>query len=254
MNRALTSISFSPGGTTAQVADQIAKQISSSVHKIDLMEKTAVSEKQFTQEDIVIVSVPVFAGRIPEASAHMLRKLKGDQTPAIAAVVYGNRAYEDALLELTELLKEQGFLITGAAAVIARHSIFPKVAQNRPDSSDIAKISEFAKNCKAAIETNTINPVTVPGKTPYRESGSIGLFPKGNSKCDGCKACVAVCPVNAIPEGNPRDTDQEKCITCTACIYACPRGARKFRGFKYQLGARAFKKKCAAYLEPEFFV
>lgn len=121
-------IHFSPTQTTAAVVGRIASAFDSS-EQISLMRDIdpAVCEKT----DTVIVGMPVFAGRIPATAKQRLMKIKGNQTPAIAVVVYGNRAYEDALLELKDTLEQNGFVIAAAGAFIARHSLFPAAAAGR---------------------------------------------------------------------------------------------------------------------------
>ena len=254
MNQTVTNIFFSPSGTTSTSANLIATNISNNIQNINLLKNKITEEQQFTSNDIVIVSMPVFAGRIPAICADMLKNLKGNNTPAIAVVVYGNRAYEDALLELTNILTENGFIIAGAAALVAQHSIFTKVAHGRPDASDIEKIKNFATQCAAAIKTKTFPALSVPGNSPYRAPSSIPLSISVGSNCNECGACVRICPVGAIPAENPQSTDSDKCINCTACISACPKHVRKYGGIKYFLGSKAFSKKCAARCEPEFFI
>ena len=255
MNRTTTMIHFSPSGTTARTANLIAANISDSVQSIDLLKDKPKMEKHFSSNDIVVVAMPVFAGRLPGICADMLGMLKGDRTPAIAAVVYGNRAYEDALLELTDILKENGFIVVGAGAMVAQHSIFPNVAKGRPDESDIEMIRGFAARCAAVIESSKTGSLPVPGNRPYRETGGgLPIAVSAGSSCNACGACGKICPVGAIPVDELRKTDKEKCINCTACISICPQKARKYRGMKYWLGGKAFGKKCSTRLEPEFYV
>ncbi|MGL6201655.1 MAG: 4Fe-4S binding protein [Lachnospiraceae bacterium] len=250
----VTSIYFSPGGTTAVIAKQIVSNISDNIQTLNLLTENMKEEIYFTPSDILIVTMPVFAGRIPGVCVELLKKLRGVTTPAIAAVVYGNRAYEDALLELTDTLIENGFIIAGAGAFIARHSIFPKVAKNRPDNADLDKINEFSLRCAAEIEHGVTESVSVPGNKPYRTAGSaLPFFPSASSRCNSCGTCVKLCPVNAIPAANPRKTDEKKCVNCTTCIYVCPHSARKYRGIKYLLGSKSFAKKYRLRLEPEYF-
>lgn len=41
--------------------------------------------------------------------------------------------------------------------------------------------------------------------------------------CNGCKACVDVCPVEAITMQNEKAiVDAEKCTDCEACVSECP--------------------------------
>ena len=84
--------------------------------------------KEFGAADVVIVGMPVFAGRIPKTASTRLSKITGDNTKAIAVVNYGNAHVTDALLELVDLLKENKFDVIAAASTISHHSIFDGVA------------------------------------------------------------------------------------------------------------------------------
>ena len=149
----VTKIYFSPSGTTKKVVNQIAGNFADKNEEIyDLL--TFNSSKEFKPDDIAIVGMPVFAGRIPKTGRDRLSKLKGDNTPAIAVVNYGNAHVTDALLELVELLKENNFNVVAAGTTISHHSIFDGVAVGRPDASDIEKINEFAEKCIEKIDAN----------------------------------------------------------------------------------------------------
>lgn len=253
MNNTVTNIYFSPRGTTAKVAGLIASNIADRVETINLLTEKNIEEKFFAPSDTVIVAMPVFAGRIPNICVDMLKKFKGDNTPAIAAVVYGNRDYDDALIELTDILQENGFVVAGAGAFIARHSVLQDVAIDRPDSSDAEKIKSFAERCAGIIESGATGAISVPGKRPYLEFGPLPISPSVSSKCNECGACSKICPTGAIPRDNPHKTDKKKCINCTACIQICPQKARKYGGMIFFIGSRIIKKKCVVRLEPEFF-
>lgn len=254
LSRKVTSIFFSPGGTTKQIAGQISSAISNSVESIDLLNSVPALERVFSSDDLLVVSMPVFSGRIPTVCADMLHKIQGNSTPAIAVTVYGNRAYEDALLELSTILNTNGFCVIGGCTAVARHSIFPKVAQNRPDGFDEKQFAAFASAVTHKLVEGNLKPPSIPGNSPYREAGSLPLNPTGSRKCTHCGICVQTCPVKAIPENAPRQTQANLCINCTACIYACPQKARSYKGLKYRLAAKAFGKKCSQRKEPSFFI
>lgn len=210
-------------------------------------------------ECLTTVCVPVYSGRIPEAAASMLRCLKGDGAPLIAVAVYGNRDYDDALLELTDLMSEQGFWVTGAAAALAEHSIFPEVAAGRPDGQDEERLRGFAQNClqnlqeKRAFGENCKFEPTIKGNRPYRESASVPVKPRVKGGCNSCGICAGLCPVQAIDRTDCRKFDKKKCISCGACIKNCPRHMRHYGGLIYSIGAAGFKKKFSVRKEPEFF-
>lgn len=253
MNRPATAIFFSPRGSTAKIARFIADRLSPSIRTIDLLRDPLEEPLSFSSEEAVVVAMPVYVGRIPTVCPPLLAKLQGNNTPAIAVTAYGNRHYDDALLELTDLLKERGFVVAGAAALPARHSIFQSIAAGRPDEADWAKLEAFATKWAAAIEGGAAGGTEIPGRDPYRPHHGLPIKISVNSKCHRCGACATVCPADAIPAEHPHTTDHENCIRCTACIAVCPQGARAFRGFKFWMGERVFKKKCALRREPEFF-
>lgn len=250
-----TQIYFSPSGTTEKVARCFTGAIEQNADAIDLLRKPLRETRAFGDSDLAVVAVPVFSGRIPRFCQEMLENLKGDGTPAVALAVYGNRDYDDALLELYNLLSERGFVVIGAAAFLAQHSLFTNVAQNRPDASDTAKIEAFAAQCKAKLEEGDISPVKaqIKGNKPYKDYPTGGFKPYGDDTCIKCNACVKICPADAISADDPRKTDEAKCISCTACIANCPKHSRAFCGEAYEGMHIKFAEMNAQRKEPEIF-
>ncbi len=249
-------IYFSPGGMTKKITEQCASVISGNIKTIDLLKDMPKTKQHFEPDDIVVIGMPVFSGRLPSVAPGLLSLLKGDNTPAIIIADYGNREYEDALLELYDHMQANGFIVIGGGAFIARHSIFPSVAGSRPDAEDINLIKQFGLKCIEKLDKKEIASLLSPikGNRPYRDTNALPLKITGSEKCNRCGICVNICPVEAIPGKNPRKTDKNKCILCTACIYACPQKARYFSGFKYNIGYKIFKKKFSARKNPEIFL
>ena len=184
----------------------------------------------------------------------MLKKFKGENTPAIAIVVYGNRDYDDALLELTDILKANGFVTVAAAAFIAQHSIFPIVASGRPDQKDKQIIESFSKKCeKAFTDFSGQEKVDVKGNFPYKKPMAVPLRPTGDDKCNSCGICVKICPTKAIATQTPQNTDKSRCIACAACIATCPQNARAFRGIMNTIAGKAFALMTRSRKEPDIF-
>ena len=246
-------IFFSPSGTTKQVVEQIASNFTQEKETYDLLNFD--SAKDFPSDDIVIVGMPVFAGRIPKSGRERLEKLKGNNTKAIAVVNYGNAHVTDSLLELVDILKENSFNVIAAASTVSHHSIFDGVAVGRPDEADIEKINEFAVNCQEKIESSESLESEIPGNKPYTDYKQLPfVISCDDALCAFCYDCVSICPEKAIPEDDPIDTDLELCSRCTACIHICPENARMFTGEAFEAKKPAFEEANRERKEPEFYL
>lgn len=218
---------FSPTGGTRQAALLLAKHLAHNVHEIDLSLPQIV-RYTFTENDILIVAAPVFGGRIPRYFCSKLNSCVGQQARVISAVVYGNRAYEDALLELNDCLHAQDFRVFASVALLAEHSMVPTIAQGRPDAQDEVQIADFAKAImEKLIYKKTSDDFVVPGNNPYKEWQQMPLVPSVDSSCIFCGICAEKCPTAAIPKDDVQTTEQKKCILCMRCISICPTKARK---------------------------
>ncbi|NDV65826.1 4Fe-4S binding protein [Bacteroides sp. 224] len=246
---------FSATYTTKKVVKLIAEQSNSPITEYDITQQSPESNISFNPNDLLIVGMPVYAGRIPVEAAKALQKFKGNHTPAIIVCVYGNRDYDDALLELKDIVTNNGFKTISAGAFIAQHSIFPEVGCNRPDEKDNTFIKHFADQSfellDSIIDISILSDIKVKGNIPYKQPGSIPLKPKGNSKCNQCGSCVKLCPTQAIPKENPRKTNKDLCISCGRCIVVCPQNARRFGGLLYKVAGKKFVSANSARKEPE---
>lgn len=252
----ITQVYFSPGGTTRQISRLFCKNFEVPFQEIDLLKHKEIKPAKFGPLDFVVVSMPVFSGRIPLVCQKQLEALSASNTPAVIIAVYGNREYEDALVEMADILSARGFVLIGAAAFIARHSIIQEVAKGRPDQKDKKLIDDFAKACTSKLEDgNLLMLQSIPGNRPYREVEPVSkLRPSADKSCTKCGACAKICPVGAISLQDIKKADKYKCIGCAACVYACPAGARAFRGLLYKVGSGVFIKKCAEYKKPQWFM
>lgn len=246
-----TAVYFSATDTTKRISEAVASHVSEGFTSINLTRKNCVLS--FDQEDTVIVGVPVYAGRVPTIAAERLAYISGNGSKCVALVVYGNRDYDDALLELCDILSARGFNIVSAGAFIAEHCIFPKVGNGRPDREDMAEIQKFAQ-LSSAKSTN-LELSKIKGNRPYKKPTRIPLHPSLDKRlCNSCGACAAECPTGAIDTDNPSNTDKDKCITCCRCIHICPHNARKLSGLLYKLAGNKFIKANLSRRSPEWFI
>lgn len=252
-------IYFSATGTTRKVVETIGNTISDINNRRNLLLQPYKEETIVPSENVTVVAMPVYNGRLPVICSESLAHLKGKNTPAIAVVVYGNREYDDALLELKNRLEANGFFVVGAGAFIARHSIFPEVAADRPDDSDLKVIEEFTKRCLEKLEALTspsdLSPLDIKGNFPYKEVKSVPMKPSSGDNCSVCGTCADICPVEAITLTDvSTSTDENLCISCGACISVCPDESRQYRGADYEKFRSKFIERFSQRKEPEVFV
>ena len=220
----LYEITFSPTGGTQKCADLIARGLETEPVKLDLLKP--ISATAFEPDDVCLVAMPVFTGRIPEVAAERLSLLRGNGAKAVLIAVYGNRLAEDALAEMEDLLKAQGFSVIAGIEAVAEHSIVRQFAAGRPDAKDASELAEFATKIRAKLNSHNPECPKLPGNRPYREHGA-GLKPYATDHCIACGRCAAECPVGAISPDHLRTEDPAKCISCMRCIAVCPVHARQ---------------------------
>lgn len=248
-------IYFSPTEHTREIVQHIAEAFDRNAYLHDLTSyERGNLEYDFTGQDLVVVGAPVYGGRIPALAAERLQQIKGAQTPAIILVSYGNRAYEDALLELKNILEQNQFVIIGAAALIAEHSIVHEVGQDRPDDADWQEIDAFVQQIKKKMEQVLSQVEYIPGNVPYCTYNGIPLTPKGDHNCVKCGFCVRECPAGAIPVADPQKTDSKRCISCMRCVTYCPQQARLVNRLLLGIVSHKLKKKCSMRRKNEFFI
>ncbi len=250
------TITFSPTGGTQKVTNCLVQVFGPEIQEIDLTNPaTDFGSFLLNAEDICVVSVPSFGGRVPGPAISRLSNMNANGARAVLVAVYGNRAYEDTLLELKDTLVKAGFHCVAAVAAVAEHSIIHQFASGRPDQEDLEELDRFAHRIKEAIETGTApDSVHVPGNTPYREYNGVPLKPKAGKNCTSCGLCAEKCPVGAIPVDNPSRTDAEACISCMRCVSICPAQARTLNKLLLTGASQKLKKVCSEPKKNELFL
>lgn len=248
------AIYFSPTGSTETVVKIIANEFGN-YKEIDLTQRNMNDSYTFAKEDICIIGVPSYGGRVPAVAIERIQKFIGNDAKAVLVTTYGNRAYEDTLGELEDILCSRNFECVAAIAAVAEHSIMHQFATGRPDSKDRAQLVDFADEIIDKLEGSIfVDMVKVPGKVPYREYKGVPLKPKAGKTCKGCGLCARKCPTGAISVDNPRKTDANMCISCMRCVEICPENARKVNKLLLTIVSKKMEKVCSEQKENELFL
>ncbi len=249
-------IVFSPTGGTLKAAKAVSEEWRGNTETIDLTDPNRdFSEYSFNSGDTALIAVPSYGGRVPAAAAERLSKIKGGGAKCVLLCVYGNRAYEDTLVEMEDIAKSCGFEVKAAIAAVAEHSIVRKYAAGRPDGEDIKKLKEFSKTVLEKLQKeNDGGEPKLAGNRPYKKASGAGLTPKANQSCVKCGTCAESCPVKAISKENIGTADSKKCISCMRCVKICPHGARDVNKAVVSAVSLALKKSCSQRKECELFI
>ena len=220
---------FSPTGGTKKVADYISNGFNLKTVPVNFFENsTDLTSLNLTDNDIAVVAAPCFGGRAPETAINRIKNIKGNGAKAVAVAVYGNRATDDQLAEMQDVLSDCGFTVVAGIEALAEHSLGREIAKGRPNLQDKNILSNFAIDIKNKIDSNNINKdLKLPGNRPYKlRSGPATSVPLLVNKetCINCASCAVQCPTGAIPLDDPTTTIPSLCISCMHCTTVCPTG------------------------------
>lgn len=273
---------FSATHTTKRVVEAIASSLSSAASSdIEIHDVTSPSARaealSFTPDDIVIFGVPVYIGRVPNLIKPYLETVCGGGASGVPVVVYGNRNYDDALVELCDMMTGNGFRCVGAAAFIGEHSFSRALGAGRPDHSDIAVAEGFGRKIANIASDAVVGPCndrlelcitggldSIPGNRPYRFFRAVDDDGKpfdirkvkpvtDSSKCTDCGLCAQICPMGAIDSTDAAQVTGI-CIKCGACVKRCPSGAKSFTDGEYLRHLAILERDNHRRREPELFL
>lgn len=265
MIRNVKLVYFSPTGTTKAVAEAIAEGLAVEMREVVDITTPGGRTKLLTcsGDDLLILAAPVYMGRIPALATDWLNTIQADGTPVICVVVYGNRVYDNALLELKDIATAQGCTPVGGGAYIGEHSFASQdkpVALGRPDKDDLVHARRFGEAVRAKLDSvdaaGDLAELTVPGVYPYEGITELWDvdFIEVSDECTQCEVCAKLCPVGAISADDSSDIDVKKCITCCACIKECSQGAREIKEGLVMDAANRLSTLFVDRKEPEFFI
>lgn len=248
-------IVFSPTGGTRKASGLVAGALDKNTVTVDLTDSGLdFSAVSMTEDNVAVISVPAYAGRIPAVVADRLGMVRGNGARAVLVCVYGNRAFEDTLVELEDVAKHAGFRVVAAVSAIAEHSVARQFAAGRPDAQDAAQLAGFARQIQQKLLAEDASEPSIPGNRPYKQAGGHRMTPEATEDCVSCGACAALCPVRAIDKDDQSQVNGEECISCMRCIFVCPQNARKLDPNKLAAVTKMLSKVCVARKECELFI
>ena len=244
----LYGIYFSPTGGTKKVLDILMNEWQIEKEMIDLSVQGFDQRYQLGRNDLCMIAVPSYGGRVPEIVINRLAKIKGDYTRTILIAVYGNRDYEDTLLELKDVMKDNGFNSIAAISAVAKHSIMNQFAMDK------MQLEVFSKEIMHLVDTKEkYDDLKVPGNFPYHQYKGVPFKPKANKRCNGCGICARACPTQAISLESSKIVDKNKCISCMRCVNVCPNHARQTNPLLLKLAGKLMAKSCSLRKENQLF-
>jgi putative ferredoxin len=267
--RGIQSLYFSPTGGTAKYAKAMAAGAAEALAcPAEVSSFTLPREREdvrhFSSDELLIIGSPTYAGKLPnKILPEFQEKLRGEHTPVLLFVSYGNRNFDNSLAELLSVLRTNGFLPLAAAAFACRHAFSDRICPERPRVEELAEARSFAMRAAEALKAADLAVLeeaslafTVPGdaEAPYYvpkgEDGAPAKFLKAKpltdlSKCLHCGACAAHCPMGSIDAADTSNVPGI-CIKCQACVRGCKQGAKYFEDAAFLSHVRMLEQNFAA--------
>lgn len=259
MPQTVNLVYFSPTHTTQQVVTRIAEGLGAAEvihHDLTLPQGKLDA---VIEDGVVILGAPVYAGRVPELFLQRISGLTARRLPAVLVALYGNREFEDALVELRDEAAARGFQVIAAGAFIGEHSYSTAerpIAAGRPDDDDLATAFGFGRQVADKLEQGNLDTPFIAGNVPYRERVKLGgVAPETLPEaCTLCGNCAAVCPTGIITVSTEVTTAAENCVMCCACIKGCGFQARVFNHPRIEERRAMLYGNCRTPKTPQVFL
>ena len=244
----LRTIYFSATGTSKKIALALSQSIATEFVVEDITFQS-LQNTSYATDDLLCIAVPVYGGGVAPIALKRLDAIRGNNTPAVVVVVYGNRNFERAAVQMSDFLAERGFVTIAVAAFVGEHSYSTEqspIAVGRPMVEDINDANRFGELVKQkltkGLESADVSTLQCPdsgeenvkafvefvkGYQAEQAKNPVKLLPiTDENRCVMCGVCVDVCPMEAIDREDVSVVDPTLCIKCCACVKECPKEAK----------------------------
>lgn len=247
-------IVFSPTGGTQKVSGLVAGALDKNTVTVDLTDNGLdFSAVSMTEDDVAVISVPAYAGRIPAVVADRLGMVHGNGARAVLVCVYGNRAFEDTLVELEDVAKHAGFRVIAAVAAIAEHSIARQFAAGRPDAQDAAQLAEFAQQIQQKLLAEDASEPLSPAIVLINKL-EVTACARGNRGLRLLRCMRRGVPRLCYRQGRPQASSWRGVHLLHALHCRMSASARKLDPNKLSAVSQMLSKACVVRKECELFI
>ncbi|MBU3183305.1 EFR1 family ferrodoxin [Clostridium estertheticum] len=235
-----TILYFSGTGNSLQVAKDISNNLDN-VLVYGLASLIDAKEIEVKSKILGIV-FPVYYARLPLIVEKLVRKLKINKDTYVFAVVTYGGAPAEVLIKLRNLLQNggrtlnSGFLLRMPANHIFAYNPSSTKKHNMVFEREKTKIKEISaiinERTDYSCERSKLLLDTIIDRVFIKTTNKImaNFHSRDekfwvNNKCNSCRLCEKICPVNNIEFNLNNPIWKHNCEQCTACIQYCPKEA-----------------------------
>ena len=245
---------FSAAGSTRHVAEVMEKRfkgIGAEASLYDLAENRELCQtisrqiRRLGNDCCLIMGSPVYVSHAAPPIMHCISSLASvDGSYAVPFVTWGGASSGISLFEMARELSRKGFIILGAAKVLAVHSLMWQLENpmgaGHPNSADDKAIEQlvdeiFSKMQSGGGQGMELSRLAYQSKEVHAEMERASLeMAKAHMParevdeeiCSQCEVCAEFCPADAVTLA-PYPVFGEDCVYCFNCMRSCPEGAIK---------------------------